>query len=149
MAGTRHCFAAPQILNVLESNPALLALCEEKNLAVLVRRPLGMGLLTGKFGKETQFAENDMRRRFGWDFKSGKQARLNEKLAAIRGVLTRDGRTLTQGALGWIWARSARAVPCPGFKNVSQAEENIGAAAFGPLSAGQMQEIDAILASIE
>ncbi len=149
MAGTRHCFAAPQILNVLESNPALIALCEEKNLAILVRRPLGMGLLTGKFTPESTFAENDMRRRFGWDFKAGKQARLNAKLAAIRHVLTRDGRTLIQGALGWIWARSKLATPCPGFKNVRQAEENIGAAAFGPLSAAQMQEIDAILATMK
>jgi aryl-alcohol dehydrogenase-like predicted oxidoreductase len=149
MAGTRHCHAAPQLLNVLESNPKLIAFCEEKKLAILVRRPLGMGLLTGKFTPQTQFAENDMRRRFGWDFKAGKQARLNEKLAAIRHVLTHDGRTLVQGALGWIWARSRLAVPCPGFKDVRQAEENIGAAAFGPLSPGQMQEIEAILTSLK
>ena len=90
-----------------------------------------------------------MRRRFGWDFKAGKQARLNEKLAAIRHVLTREGRTLVQGAIGWIWARSRLAAPCPGFKNVPQAEENIGAVAFGPLTDGQMQEIDAILASLK
>jgi aryl-alcohol dehydrogenase-like predicted oxidoreductase len=149
MAGTRHCHAAPQVLNVLEHNPALIALCEEKNLAILVRRPLGMGLLTGKFTAESQFPENDMRRRFGWDFKSGKQARLNAKLAAIREVLTRDGRTLAQGALGWIWGRTRLAAPCPGFKNVRQAEENIGAAAFGPISPEQMQEVEAILASMK
>jgi aryl-alcohol dehydrogenase-like predicted oxidoreductase len=149
MAGTRHCFAAVQILTVLESNPAVIAFCEEKNLAILVRRPLGMGLLTGKFTTESQFAENDMRRRFGWDFRAGKQARMNQKLAALREVLTRDGRTLGQGALGWIWARSKLAVPCPGFKTVAQAEENIGAAAIGPLSAGQLREIDAILGSMK
>jgi aryl-alcohol dehydrogenase-like predicted oxidoreductase len=148
MAGTRHCYAAPQILNVLESNPALVAFCEEKDLAIPVRRPLGMGLLTGKFTARTQFAANDMRRRFGWDFKAGKQAQLNAKLAAIRHVLTRDGRALAQGALGWIWARSKLAIPCPGFKDVRQAEENIAAAACGPLSAGQVQEIDAILAAM-
>jgi aryl-alcohol dehydrogenase-like predicted oxidoreductase len=62
-------------------------------------------------------------------------------------VLTRDGRTLVQGALGWIWARSPLAVPCPGFKNVGQAEENVRAAAFGPLTASQIQEIDALLTS--
>jgi aryl-alcohol dehydrogenase-like predicted oxidoreductase len=149
MAGTRHCFAAIQVLNVLESNPAVIAFCQEKELAILVRRLLGMGLLPGKFTPETQFAENDVRRRFGWDLKVGKQARMNEKLAALPQVLTRDGRTLTQGAIGWIWARSKLATPCPGFKSVPQAEENIGAAAFGPLAAGQMQEIAAILASLK
>jgi aryl-alcohol dehydrogenase-like predicted oxidoreductase len=149
MAGTRQCFAAIQVLNVLESNPAVIAFCEENELAILVRRPLGMGLLTGKFTPESQFAENDMRRRFRWDLKAGKQARMNEKLAALRQVLTRDGRALAQGALGWIWARSKLATPCPGFKSARQAEENIGAAELGPLSAGQMQEIDAILASMK
>jgi hypothetical protein len=45
--------------------------------------------------------------------------------------LTSNGRTLAQGALAWIWGRSERTIPIPGFKNVQQAEENARALAFG------------------
>ena len=57
-------------------------------------------------------------------------------------MLTADGRTLVQGALGWIWARSERTIPIPGFKTVAQVEENAGALAHGPLAADAHAEID-------
>ncbi|MFO7635638.1 MAG: aldo/keto reductase, partial [Caldilinea sp.] len=55
------------------------------------------------------------------------------------------GRTLAQGALAWLWARSATTLPIPGFRTVAQVEENCGAMAFGPLTPSQMAQIDAIL----
>ena len=68
-----------------------------------------------------------------------------ETLDRLRQVLTRDGRTLAQAALGWLWARSAHTIPIPGFKTVKQVEEDVGAAQVGPLTAEQMQEIDRLL----
>ncbi|GGN84987.1 hypothetical protein GCM10011579_075500 [Streptomyces albiflavescens] len=62
-----------------------------------------------------------------------------------QGDLTSGGRTLAQGALAWLWARSPRTVPIPGFRSVDQAEENAGAIAEGPLTAGQLAEIDRLL----
>ncbi len=38
---------------------------------------------------------------------------------AVSDVLTSGGRTLAQGALAWLWARSPRTVPIPGFRSVS------------------------------
>ena len=64
------------------------------------------------------------------------------KLEAIREALTEDGRTLSQGALSWIWAKSAATVPIPGFRSVERVEENVGAMRFGPLSAQAMSAID-------
>ena len=146
-AAGRHCVAAPQLLNVLEENAPLLAFCEREGLPTLARRPLGMGLLTGKFTPTTRFAENDMRHRFKWDFSTaGKQAAQLKKVEAVRSVLTRGGRTVAQGALAWVWARSPLAMPCPGAKTVRQVEENVAAAAVGPLTADQMGEIRSILA---
>jgi aryl-alcohol dehydrogenase-like predicted oxidoreductase len=55
-----------------------------------------------------------------------------------------DERTMAQIALAWIWARSERTVPIPGFKTVAQMKENIQAMEFGPLSGEQMQQIDVI-----
>ena len=64
---------------------------------------------------------------------------------AIRDVLTSDGRTLAQGALGWIWAQSERTVPIPGFKTVAQVTENAKAMEYGPLSGKQVEEIERLL----
>ena len=50
---------------------------------------------------------------------------------AIGGV-TSNGRTLTQGALAWIWGKGEVTVPIPGFKTTVQVRENAGAMAFGP-----------------
>lgn len=68
-----------------------------------------------------------------------------KKLDAIREILASGGRTLAQGALAWIWGRSAQTIPIPGFRTVAQVEENCAAMQFGPLSAGQMGEIDVLL----
>ncbi len=65
-----------------------------------------------------------------------------QKLETIRQALTEGGRTLAQGALSWIWAKSAATVPIPGFRTVAQMEENAGAMRFGPLSAQAMSAID-------
>ena len=67
------------------------------------------------------------------------------RLEAIRDVLTSDGRTLAQGALGWLWGRSEAFVPIPGFKTVAQVEENAGALQYGPLSSAQLLQIVDIL----
>ena len=67
------------------------------------------------------------------------------KLDAVRDILTSGGRTLAQGSLAWIWARSPMTVPIPGIRTVAQAEENAGAMAFGPLTAEQVAQIDALV----
>ena len=54
-------------------------------------------------------------------------------------------RTLAQGALGWLWAGSKKAVPIPGFKTVTQIEENVEAGRSGPLSREQMRQIAEVL----
>jgi aryl-alcohol dehydrogenase-like predicted oxidoreductase len=64
----------------------------------------------------------------------------------VREVLTADGRTLAQGAIGWIWARSPRTVPIAGCRTVAQVEENAGALRYGPLTGDQLREVDRLLA---
>jgi aryl-alcohol dehydrogenase-like predicted oxidoreductase len=143
------CSVVQQGLSVLDdSNDELLQLCEDRNLASVNRSPLGMGLLTGKFAPTTTFADDDQRNTAEWHpgFRDGKPTTdWLDKLASIRDVLTSDGRTVAQGALGWIWARSPVTVPIPGFKTIAQVEENCGALEHGPLTAAQLIEIDRIL----
>lgn len=145
---SQNCGVVQQQLSVLDGNMELLALCEKRNLASINRGPLGMGSLTGKFALESTFPENDVRRHAQWHpaFKDGKPAQdWLDRLASIRDVLTSGGRSLAQGALGWIWARSPVTVPIPGFKTVAQVEENCRALELGPLTSDQMAEIDRIL----
>jgi len=138
-----HCTAIQHHLNILEGNTAILSLCEEYNLASICRGPLSMGLLTGKFNTDSKIPPDDVRS--DWNFCDGEEAKLLAQLDKIRHVLTADGRTLAQAALGWIWAHSERTIPIPGFKTVPQVEENTKALEFGPLSKEQMKHIERLL----
>ena len=75
-------------------------------------------------------------------------ARLGQ-LDLVREVLTSNGRTLTQGALAWIWARSHRAIPITGFRTLEQVKENIKALDYGPLTIEQMEQINELLERAE
>ena len=50
-------------MNVLEDNPALIALCEEFNVVSINRGPREMGLLTGKFSAGAALPIDDVRGR--------------------------------------------------------------------------------------
>jgi aryl-alcohol dehydrogenase-like predicted oxidoreductase len=142
-----HCTAIQHTLNVLNDNPDMLAVCEEYHLASINRGPLSMGLLTGKHTPREAFGQQDIRgSQLSWNpFNNERRAGLLQQLEKVRGILTSDGRTLAQGALAWIWARSEDTIPIPGFKTIEQVEENVGATRFGPLSPAQMQQIEALL----
>ncbi len=145
-----HNTAVQHDQSLLADNAPMIALCEEFNLASINRGPLAMGLLTGKYTAASNLPKNDVR---GEDapewmqyFKDGKPNPVFlDKMASVREILTSEGRTVAQGALAWLWARSPQAVPIPGFKTVQQVEENCGAMAHGPLTADQMREIEQIL----
>ncbi|WP_059048055.1 aldo/keto reductase [Streptomyces acidiscabies] len=143
-----HCSAVQHRLNVLQDAPEMLALCEEANLASVNRSPLAMGLLTQT--PRTTWEPGDIRSRppvwlEGFTDGTAPDPAWLARIDALRSVLTSDGRTLTQGALAWIWSRSPQTVPIPGFRSVAQAEENAGALAKGPLSEGQRAEVERIL----
>lgn len=139
-----HCTAIQVDMSVMHDNPGILAVCDEFNLAAINRGPLGMGLLTGKYKPGATWSENDIRASgVGW-FKDGFLPML-DRVDDLREVLTSGGRTMAQGCLAWLWARSYRNIPIPGAKRVSQLEENAKAMEFGPLTPDQMQQIEVIL----
>jgi aryl-alcohol dehydrogenase-like predicted oxidoreductase len=144
------CAAVQLQLNVFDDNPAVITLCERYDLAALNRGPLAMGLLTDKYTAETKLSADDVRgaKSPEWMkyFKDGKPnpAWLSRR-DAVREILTSNGRTVAQGALAWLWARSQKTLPIPGFRTVAQVKENVGAMQFGPLTTNQMSEIDKLL----
>jgi aryl-alcohol dehydrogenase-like predicted oxidoreductase len=109
-----------------------------------------MGLLTGKFSSGTTLPIDDVRGRNSPEwmryFKNGQPNPVwLKKLEAVRDILTSQSRTLAQGALAWLWGRSERTLPIPGFRTIAQVEDNCGALDHGPLTAEQMREIDGML----
>lgn len=149
-AGRKGFVSIQHTMNVFEPVPAMVAVIEKNGLLSINRGPLAMGLLSGKFTPEKTVGAKDVRATsLDWMvyFKDGRIApEFAARLEAVRDLLTTDGRTLTQGALAWLWARSPRTLPIPGFRTVAQVEENAGALEKGPLPGDVMARIDAALA---
>ena len=143
------CGAVQLALSVLDRQEEyMLPVADELDLGAIVKSPLGMGLLTGKFTPEHTFPADDVRSAVEWHpgFRDGRpDPGYLDRVAAVREVLTSGGRTLAQGALAWVWGRSPRTVPIPGFRTVAQVEENAGALEHGPLTPEQMDEVERIL----
>jgi aryl-alcohol dehydrogenase-like predicted oxidoreductase len=139
-----HGIAVQQELNVFTANSAALASCYRLDLAVLARTPLAMGLLTGKYSSVNDLPAGDVRRNTPWwtFFDEDRMTEWLTRIEQIRGVLTSGGRSLVQGALGYVWGKSSRAVAVPGIRTDAQAEEQAGALAHGPLTEAQVAEID-------
>ncbi len=147
-----HCTAIQHAFSVLHDSAEVLAVCEAYDLASVNRGPLAMGLLTGKFTATSTLGPDDVRGvspdwlRYFRDSRPAPE--WLDRVAAVREVLSSGGRTLAQGALGWLWARSDRTIPIPGCRTVAQVEENAGALAFGPLPAAEFAEVERLLAEL-
>ncbi|HNT23902.1 MAG TPA: aldo/keto reductase [Anaerolineales bacterium] len=145
-----HCAAIQAELNVLDDNAAILSICEKENLAAINRGPLAMGLLTGKYTGSIKPSADDVRGEKSPEwmkyFKNGQPSpEYTQKIAAVREILTSGGRSLPQGALAWLWARSPKTIPIPGFRTVRQVEENARAMQFGPLTPEQFTQVEHVL----
>jgi aryl-alcohol dehydrogenase-like predicted oxidoreductase len=143
-ANGRHCTAIQHKVSILSPADAMLAVCDQYDLASVNKSPLENGFLTGKFSRESKLSdETDMRSRI--DFSGERAASLIKRVEELRAIMTEDGRSMAQAALGWIWAYHPRTIPIPGFRSVTQVEDNAGALAYGPLSADQMRRISTLL----
>jgi aryl-alcohol dehydrogenase-like predicted oxidoreductase len=144
-----HATAIQHDFSVLKDSPGVLAVCEQYDLASINRGPLGMGLLTGKYTADSTLGADDVRGAAPeWMdlFRDGHPApEWLARVDAVREILRNGGRTLAQGALGYLWGRSSRTVPIPGCRTPAQVEENAGALEFGPLTADQVAEVDSII----
>ncbi|MGW3784104.1 aldo/keto reductase [Micromonospora chokoriensis] len=144
-----HCAAIQHDESVLRDNAAVLAVCDAHDLASLNRGPLAMGLLTGS---TRAVGADDVRGRapewLEWFTDGRPTPRWATRVEQVRAALTADGRTLAQGALGWLLARSPRTVPIPGLRTVAQAEENLATLALGPLDTEAYAEVERLLADL-
>ncbi|MEV4415818.1 aldo/keto reductase [Catellatospora sp. NPDC049609] len=151
-AGT-HCAAVQYDSSVLNDNAAMVEVLAACDLGGLNRGPLAMGLLTGKYhGAGAVIGGDDVRGKspewLRWFDDGVPTPEWAARVDRVREALTADGRTLTQGALGWLLARSPHNLPIPGCRTVAQAEENFAPLALTPLPADAFAEVESLLADL-
>lgn len=136
-------------MNVFFDAPSMMEVVNRHELTSFNRSPLAMGLLTGKFNDGETVRPGDVRlNNLHWMdyFKDGKVSPdFLKRVDAVRDLLTVGGRSLAQGALGWLWAKSPATFPIPGARTPDQAIHNAGALEFGPLPDSVMGEIETVL----
>lgn len=141
--------AIEHAMNVFLPAEHIVTAVEDTNLLSLIRSPLAMGVLGGKYDANTTFSKDEIRgSNPGWQdyFENGKITdRHMAQLNAVRETLASGGRSLAQGAIAWLWARTPNAMPIPGFRTPEQVTDLCGALVHGPLTQAQMADIEAIL----
>lgn len=118
----------------------VLPAAAEAGVGIIVRVPLASGLLSGKYTKDTRFAENDHRsyNRHGEAFDRGEtfagvDYATGVDAAVEFAALAPDGATPAQTALRWIIQQPGVSTIIPGARNPEQARANAQAAALPPL----------------
>ena len=136
-------------MNVFMNAPNMQTLVQENNLQALIRSPLAMGLLSGKYNSDSRIAANDVRASNpGWAryYVDGKpNSEYINRLQAVRELLQTNGRTLVQGSLAWLWAQSPNNIPIPGARNVEQVLGLANALEKGPLPTAIAHEITTLI----
>lgn len=139
------------IFNMLRQKPLeqLFPKAKEKGVGILARVPLASGLLTGKFTTDHTFEASD-HRSFN---KNGESFNVGETFGGLpfsKGVelsnqlkWVANGRgNMTQAALKWILQQEGVSTVIPGFKNVEQVEDNLGAVSITGFSKEELKEIE-------
>ena len=147
-ARSPHCASVQSQLNVFGWSSRVLELATQHDLAVLARSPLAMGLLSGRYTRDRRPAPGDVRLDTPWwtYFDDDAMGEWLDRLDQVRALLTVDGRTLVQGALGYLWALHPAVIPLPGIRTPEQAAENAYAIELGPLPAEAADQVTTLLA---
>ncbi|WP_250448327.1 aldo/keto reductase [Actinotalea sp. C106] len=141
------------IFNAFRRKPLeeVLPAAAEAGVGIIARVPLASGLLTGKFGASTTFAENDHRtfNRQGEAFDVGETfagVPYEVGVAAAQEVaaLTPEGATTAQLALRWIIDQPGVTTVIPGASRPEQARANAAAADLAPLTEEQQAALQRI-----
>jgi aryl-alcohol dehydrogenase-like predicted oxidoreductase len=117
--------------------------CQEHSIGVIDRGALAMGILTGKFTAETQFAEGDFRQ--NWQTDSQQRAIFLDDLENVERLRAlANGRTLAQLAVQFVLAHPALSTVIPGAKSARQIQETVHAGQLPPLTTDELSQIAAI-----
>lgn len=100
--------------------------CEELGVGFVAYSPLGNGFLSGKYTKDTKYAEGDFRASMG-RFKPEVMDRNQALLDLLKDIADKKNATSAQIVLAWEIAQKNYIVPIPGTTKMHRLEENLGA----------------------
>jgi len=123
------------LLRTMPETSGLLRACSDLGVTPLAYSPLAMGRLTGKYG----VANPPPGKR---NFSAFPMAEIEPVVAELRRIgAAHGGKSPAQVALNWVMCKGA--VPIPGAKNASQAEQNAGALGWA-LVADEVAALDRV-----
>jgi aryl-alcohol dehydrogenase-like predicted oxidoreductase len=118
----------------------LIPMLRSEGLGLMVWSPLAGGLLSGKFGRGQQQAE-DGSRRASFDFPPVDKERAYDCIDAMRPIAQVHGVSVAQVALAWLLHQPQVTSVIIGAKRPEQLADNIAAAQL-VLSAAELQQIE-------
>lgn len=125
----------------------IFKVCEELGIGFVAYSPLGNGFLSGKYTKDTKYAEGDFRNtmeRFRPEVMETNQALLD-----LLAKIAEDKKaTSAQIVLAWELAQRSWIVPIPGTTKIHRLEENLDGAKI-ELSNEELQKINQALDNLE
>lgn len=126
-----------------EPEKSILPTLEELGIGFVPFSPLGKGILSGRFTRDSRLDDNDFRSaipRF-----QGENFQNNMKLADfVAALAAQKGATPAQIALAWVSAQKEWIVPIPGTKKIDRLQENLGSLDIS-FSADELSSIAATL----
>ena len=123
------------LLRTMPETSGLLRACRDLDVTLLAYSPLAMGRLTGKYG----VANPPPGKR---NFSAFPMAEIEPVVAELHRIgAAHGGKSPAQVALNWVMCKGA--VPIPGAKNASQAEQNAGALGWA-LVADEVAALDRV-----
>ncbi|MDI5986482.1 aldo/keto reductase [Halomonas sp. M4R5S39] len=121
----------------------ILPMLQSETLGLMVWSPLAGGLLSGKYGRDTQAEEGSRRTTF--DFPPVAIERAYDSIDVMRGIAEAHGVSVAQIALAWLLHQPAVTSVIVGAKRVDQLDDNI-AATDVRLSNAELAELEAVSA---
>ena len=122
----------------------IVPMLKSEGVGLMVWSPLAGGLLSGKYGRDTQADTqgNAGSRRTKFDFPPVNRERAYDCIDAMRPIAQAHGATVAQVALAWLLHQPQVTSVIVGAKRPEQLADNLGAARL-MLSADELKQIDA------
>ena len=123
----------------------ILPYCEANGIGVIVRGPIAMGLLAGKFSAADTFPDGDFRANWINDPVQHEQyLRDLEVVEGLRGIVP-DGESMALFALRFVLSNPAVSTVIPGARDARQSAANALAGHAAPLSAAERAAVDRLV----
>ncbi len=132
--------------SILNRNPEkeVLPYLKENGIGVVVKGPLKMGILTGKFNTQTTFSDADIRQNWPNEDWFKESVAKVELLRPVTENRQGGSDSLAQLALRFVLANDAVSVAIPGAKTPAQVEQNASASVRPLLTDEERQRIEGL-----